>query len=422
MAPGARKPSPVHVRSVLPLVGQTPYKGFHILDRGHCLLIRTVSRVTQDRGQIAVLNVTERSALGCPKKTNEHLDILDCLGLRYLFIQAERERGPFGFVGQANRNRTGARVKRKRFSLLSKGTVGIEVPELAPDSCELVVAYGVPWLGCETAPGRVLVVNFEIQSAFACRRLNVLAEALGIKQEPGRLDCWNLRGHATSHLEIFPRIIDRIGDGGYRLIVLDPIYKLYGGSDNENGAREVAALMNSVESLAVKTGAAVAFGAHFSKGNQAAKDTIDRVSGSGVFARDPDSLLNFTKHQESDCYTVEATLRNFPPLDPFVVRWAYPLFVRDASLNPAELKTPGRSTRDKAAEQERREGEHRQRLLAVLRATPDGDTGRMLARAAGLNTDNFGRAIATLLQEGRAERCKVTKNKRDEDGFKPTEK
>ena len=57
-----RKPSPVHVRSVLPLVGQTPYKGFHILDRGHCLLIRTVSRVTQDRGQIAVLNVTERHA------------------------------------------------------------------------------------------------------------------------------------------------------------------------------------------------------------------------------------------------------------------------------------------------------------------------------------------------------------------------
>jgi len=91
------------------------------------------------------------------------------------------------------------------------------------DYLGLAVAYGVPWLGCETAPGRVLIVNFEIQSAFACRRLNVLAEALGIKQESGRLDVWNLRGYATCHQEIFPRIIERIGDGGYDLIVLDPI-------------------------------------------------------------------------------------------------------------------------------------------------------------------------------------------------------
>jgi len=37
----------------------------------------------------------------------------------------------------------------------------------------------------------------------------------------------------------------------------------------------------------VKTGAAVGFGAHYSKGNQAGKEAIDRVSGSGVFARDP---------------------------------------------------------------------------------------------------------------------------------------
>ena len=72
------------------------------------------------------------------------------------------------------------------------------------------------------------------------------------------------------------------------------------------------------------------------------------MSGSGVFSRDPDSLLNFTSHREADCYTVEATLRNFPPLCPFVVRWDYPLFARDGSLNPAELKTPGRNQIDKA--------------------------------------------------------------------------
>lgn len=37
--------------------------------------------------------------------------------------------------------------------------------------------------------------------------------------------------------------------------------------------------------LTVETGAGVAFGSHFSKGNQIQKESIDRISGSGVFAR-----------------------------------------------------------------------------------------------------------------------------------------
>ena len=57
-------------------------------------------------------------------------------------------------------------------------------------------------------------------------------------------------------------------------------------------------MLNEIEALAVETGAAVAFGAHYSKGNQAGKEVIDRIGGSGVFARDPDSILNFTRHEE----------------------------------------------------------------------------------------------------------------------------
>lgn len=74
----------------------------------------------------------------------------------------------------------------------------------------------------------------------------------------------------------------------------------------------------------------------------------------------------------------------------------------------------------KAAEQEQREGEHRERLLVVLRQTPGGDTERALSRAAGLNPENFGRAVFSLLQEGRAARCEVVKTGRNYDGFRPT--
>ena len=121
------------------------------------------------------------------------------------------------------------------------------------------------------------------------------------------------------------------------LIIIDPIYKALGDRD-ENKAGDVASMMNELEKIAVKTGAAVAFGAHYSKGNQALKESIDRIGGSGVFARDPDSILTMTAHKEPEAFTVDATLRNFAPIEPFVVKWEWPLFSRDLELDPEQLK------------------------------------------------------------------------------------
>ena len=63
-----------------------------------------------------------------------------------------------------------------------------------------------------------------------------------------------------------------------------------------------------------------------------------------MFARDPDSILIFTRHEEEDCFTVESILRNFAPVEPFAVRWQFPLFTPDHDLDPAKLKQakPGR--------------------------------------------------------------------------------
>src|SRR4029077_12679540 len=151
-----------------------------------------------------------------------------------------------------------------------------------------------------------------------------------------QIELWNLRGHFASHHILIPQIIERVKDRDYALIILDPIYKLYGETD-ENKAGDVARLMNALEKLAVDTGAAVAFGAHYSKGNQSSKESIDRISGSGVFARDPDTIISFTTHEEAGCFVVEPILRNLPPIDPFVVRWQFPLMQRDESLDPTKL-------------------------------------------------------------------------------------
>jgi len=200
----------------------------------------------------------------------------------------------------------------------------------------LSVAHGRNWLAHETTQGSVIYLNFEIQPWSWQRRISAVAAAKGITPEPGRLSLWNLRGKAANYNLLLPQIREQIKDR-FALVILDPIYKLYGKTD-ENRAHDVAELLNAIEDLCVETGAATAFGAHFSKGNQASKESIDRISGSGVFARDPDSLLIFTKHETEDAFTVEATLRNFPPVDPFVVRWQYPLMAPDATLDPAKLK------------------------------------------------------------------------------------
>jgi hypothetical protein len=126
-------------------------------------------------------------------------------------------------------------------------------------------------------------------------------------------------------------------DRNYVLVIIDPIYKGMGGRE-ENAAGDVAMLCNELERIAVQTKAAVFYAAHFSKGNQAGKEAIDRISGSGVWARDADSLVIMTKHKEDDCFTIETILRNLPEQSPFVVRWNFPLRKLTSSIDPALLK------------------------------------------------------------------------------------
>ena len=146
----------------------------------------------------------------------------------------------------------------------------------------ICVAAGRDWLGFPTTKGRVLYVNFELPVFAMEKRGREICEAMGI-EIPENITVWNLRGYATDAGVILPMISREAKEHGFVLIVLDPLYKLPGNRD-ENASRDMANLMNAVERLAVDTGASVAFGSHYSKGNQAAKESMDRISGSGVYS------------------------------------------------------------------------------------------------------------------------------------------
>jgi hypothetical protein len=229
----------------------------------------------------------------------------------------------------------------------SKGRKTFALLDLA-----ISVATGQPWWGFETVQGPVCYINFEIQEPFFAGRTQDICRAKGAALSaaagdepsdlviPANMLCaWNLRGHGEGIENMVAELLFVLRLRPWVLIIFDPIYKALGGRD-ENKAGDVASMLNELERIAVHTGAAIGFGAHYSKGNQAAKESIDRIGGSGVFARDPDAILTMTPHVEEEHYTVDPTLRNFPPVKPFVVKWAWPLFTREDELDPDELKQP----------------------------------------------------------------------------------
>jgi hypothetical protein len=204
------------------------------------------------------------------------------------------------------------------------------------------VAAGVPWLRFPTHSAKVLYANLEIQAFAYKQRLVKIAEAKGLDVRDDwhqNLHLWNLRGHNKDADGLIRELGNRCQENEFSLVILDPLYKLLAGR-KENAAEDMNELFNQLEAVAVRTGAAIVFGSHFSKGNQAAKESIDRISGSGVFARDPDTIITVTLHEAEKAYSMEMTLRNLPPIMPFVVRWEYPLFARVEGLDPSRLKKP----------------------------------------------------------------------------------
>lgn len=90
--------------------------------------------------------------------------------------------------------------------------------------------------------------------------------------------------------KLAPKLIRRAMKKNYIAIVIDPIYKVITG--DENSADQMARFCNQFDKVCTELGCAVIYCHHHSKGAQGGKRAMDRASGSGVFARDPDALLD----------------------------------------------------------------------------------------------------------------------------------
>ena len=202
------------------------------------------------------------------------------------------------------------------------------------------VASGEKWWGRRCTKVPVVYINFELHVWAIAQRLNALAGARPECKGLGEtLHVWNLRGHNADLTLLRPKLEEQLTRQQFGLIILDPAYKVLGDRD-ENANGEIASLMNELEALARNSGAAVIVAHHFAKGDSSAKEAMDRMSGAGAWARDPDSILVLTPHEEQGCFTVTSILRNLPALPEFVVEWDYPVMKLATDLNPEALRRP----------------------------------------------------------------------------------
>jgi len=205
----------------------------------------------------------------------------------------------------------------------------------------LAVSNGKPWLGHETTQGNVIYLDFELKPRMAAQRItSIIAANPGIyKQNPRFLYC-GLRGQARS-LEDLVHHIEDLPDFKPDMVIVDPFYKLATGAD-ENDAGAISEVVNRMEQFSERLDCSFVYAHHFSKGNKSDTDHIDRASGSGVFARDPDAILTLTPHEEEDHLVLEATVRDFASPPPKVVEFEWPNFVHKPDLEP-KLRKPGQS-------------------------------------------------------------------------------
>lgn len=210
----------------------------------------------------------------------------------------------------------------------------------------IAIATGGNWMDHQCKQGKVLYVNLEVDEASFYHRVDEVSKAMEADIPKGNLTIWNLRGENTVADRLIPRLIHRAASKDYVAIILDPLYKINQG--DENSAAEIGAFFNQLDKICKQLKASVILCHHHSKGSQGNKVSIDRASGSGVFARDPDALLDLIEIDPKDvekdipegssAWRISYVLREFPSPKPIEVVFNYPVHTIAEGLEEAKEK------------------------------------------------------------------------------------
>lgn len=156
-------------------------------------------------------------------------------------------------------------------------------------------ASGGVWLGrfpCQKT--RVLYLNGENQKDDARRRFQIVFDAMGVDPdscEQIHLICAD--GFMIPIQDLKDSLISAVRKNGYGVIILDPLYCFYQGSEiDEQDAKEYVA---SIKEVCRETGVVIFCVHHHSKGAAFYKNASSRASGSGMLQRAFSTLLDLSE-------------------------------------------------------------------------------------------------------------------------------
>ncbi len=196
----------------------------------------------------------------------------------------------------------------------------------------VALATGTPFLGVETVKQTVLVVNGEIRAGAYKRRLRRMIDRLGI----GAGDLSGLvvvNAAETGEPDTFADVLALAKRHRADVCVVDPAYLLLGDEVNQV---EVKDSVRAMKRFAVEGVTLVAV-YHATKGRMGDKQAVDRISGSGIFARDASTMISLCEHaSEPDHVVVTSITRNYAPCEPITVRFEEGAFTLAGDVAPTE--------------------------------------------------------------------------------------
>ena len=210
------------------------------------------------------------------------------------------------------------------------------------------LATGGYWIGFRCAKRRVLYIDLETDRRTLQKRVSNVTYAKQTRLEDvmENLVVWPLRGKSCGLRQIIDELFARCEPGAFSMIIIDPAYMVQDG--DENNAKDIREFFSELDRLCVHLGCTVVISHHHSKGAQGLKSSIDRGSGSGVFGRAPDAVVDLTElilepgtmqmarevkklaaTPRLTGWRMSFTLREFAPMDSLDVWYTYPLHIRD---------------------------------------------------------------------------------------------
>ena len=153
------------------------------------------------------------------------------------------------------------------------------------------VATGGIWMGFRCHQGGVCYIDTELDPNSLFNRLDRVRAKMGLPDSGGNILAMPLRGKTVDAEKIANTIDDAYGEHRPALVIIDSIYSIETG--DENSAGDMRSMMQQLGGIAAG-GSAIAFAHHHAKGGAGSRSVIDRGSGSGVFGRFVDAMVDLT--------------------------------------------------------------------------------------------------------------------------------